>query len=280
MSSSRPRPQASPFATLERTFAILTTEPRPLAIDGTGIPGLPDRPIPLDELRARLLHPSTPYATRDAALEVLIERARAQGGGWTVGLAGVLLPGLRRAVAPLAVACPGKEADLEAESLAGLLAALDRFPAGRRRPAGFLCGQAFDAAKRLLRAELAERARPGHDPVSAEPPKPFGHPDFVLARAVAEGVICGDDAELIGATRLEEMTLADAAAAAGLAYKAAERRRHRAETSLVAWIRDGFVAERPVPAGSKGAGRPRQGHRLDQRPGLRPQSEPSSTPRR
>ena len=120
MPSSRPRPQAFPFATLERTFAILTTEPRPLALDGTGIPGLPDRPIPLDELRARLLHPSTPYATRDAALEVLIERARAQGGGWTVGLAGVLLPGLRRAVAPLAVACPGKEADLEAESLAGL----------------------------------------------------------------------------------------------------------------------------------------------------------------
>lgn len=280
MSSPRPHLEASPFATLERTFTLLTTEPRPLALDGTGIAGLPNRPIPLDELRARLLHPSTPYATRDAALDVLIGRARAEGGAWSVGLAGVLLPGLRRAVAPLAAACPGKEADLEAEMLAGLLAALDRFGPGRSRPAGRLCGQAFDAAKRLLRAELAERSRPGHDAVSAEPPKPYGHPDFVLARAVAEGAVCADDAELIGATRLGEMSLADAAASWGLSYKAAERRRHRAETALVAWIRDGFVAEGAVPAGSKGAGRPRQGRRPDQRPGLRPRSEPPTTPRR
>lgn len=280
MFSPRTHPEASPFATLERAFVLLTTEPRPLAFDGTGVVGLPDRLIPLDELRARLLHPSTRYATRDAALDALVERARAQGGAWTVGLAGVLLPGLRRAVTPLAAACPGKEADLEAEMLAGLLTALDRFPPGRPRPAGRLCGQAFDAAKRLLRAELTERARPGHDAGSAEPPKPYGHPDFVLAKAVAEGAVCADDAELIGATRLGEMSLADAAASWGLSYKAAERRRHRAETALVAWIRGGFVAEGAVPAGSKGAGRPRQGHRPDQRPGLRPQSEPPTTPRR
>jgi hypothetical protein len=278
--TTRTHAEASPFATLERAFATLTTEPRPLALDGTGIPGLPPRSIPLDELRARLLHPSARYATRDAALEVLIGRAHAERGAWIVGLAGVLLPGLRRAITPLVAACPGKEADLQAETLTGLLVAVDRCSPGRARPAGFLCGRAFDAAKRLLRAELAERARPGHDPVSAEPPKPFGHPDFVLARAVAEGAVCADDAELIGATRLGEMSLADAAVSWGLTYKAAERRRHRAETALVAWIHDGFVAEGAVPAGSKGAGRPRQGHRPDQRPGFRPPTEPPTTPRR
>jgi len=286
MSDPRPRPPAcsprevSPFATLERAFATLTAEPRPLALDGTGIAGLPERPIPLDELRARLLHPSTRYATRDAVLGVLIGRARAERGAWTVGLAGVLLPGLRRAITPLVAACPGKAADLEAEMLAGLLVAVERCAPGRPRPAGFLCGRGFDAAKRLLRAELAERARPGHDPVSAEPPKPFGHPDFVLARAVVAGAIRADDAELIGATRLGEMTLADAAVAWGLSYQAAERRRHRAETALVAFVVDGFVAETAVPAGSKGAGRPRQGHRPDQRPGFRPPTEPPTNPRR
>jgi len=66
------------------------------------------------------------------------------------------------------------------------------------------------------------------------------------------------------------MTLAEAARAWDLAYKAAERRRQRAEVALVAWIsegfRPGFVADRHVPAGSKGAGRPRQGRRPQQRP--------------
>ena len=71
------RSVASPFATLERAFALLSTGPRPLALDGTGIEGLPDRPIPLVELRPRLLHPSVPHATRDAALGVLIRRAQA-----------------------------------------------------------------------------------------------------------------------------------------------------------------------------------------------------------
>ncbi len=270
---SRRRPaEPSPFAALERAFTVLSAEPRPLAVDGASVAGLPARAIPLGELKARLLHPSTPYVTRDAALGVLIARAKAEGGAWTVGLAGVLLPGMRRAIEPLVEACPAKQADLEAEMLVGFLAALARCAPGRPRPAGFLCGRAYDAAKQLVRAELAERARPAHRPISAEPPKPWGHPDFVLARAVAQEVICADDAELIGATRLGEMTLAEAARAWGLAYKTAERRRQRAEVALVAWISQGFcpgfVADRGVPAGSKGAGRPRQGRRPQQRPGV------------
>ena len=268
--SRRSCPDASPFATLESAFALLSTEPRPLALDGAGIEGLPDRPIPLTELRARLLHPSLPYASRDAAVEVLIARARAEGGAWTLGLAGVLLPGMRRALVPLVTACRGKQADLEAEMLAGLLAALVDCEPGRPRAAAFLCGRAYDTARRLARSELAERAGVGRDPVSAEPPQPFGHPDFVLAQAVKEGVLSADDAELIGATRLGEMTLAQAAARRGLTYGAAERRRHRAEAALVAWIRSGFVGKGASPGGSKGAGRPRQGHRSDRAAGISP----------
>ena len=272
MPSLRRPSEPSPFAALERAFATLTTESRPLALDGASVAGLPARAVPLDELKARLLHPSTPYATRDAALGVLIGRAKAEGRAWTVGLAGVLLPGMRRALEPLVEACPAKQADLEAQMLVGLLAALARCAPERPRPAGFLCGRAYDAAKQLVRSELAERARPAHRPISAEPPKPWGHPDFVLARAVVQGVICADDAELIGATRLGEMTLVEAARAWGLAYKAAERRRQRAEVALVAWISQGYVSgiavdatfrrsgdRRSIRDGRRG-GRPRQGH--------------------
>ena len=58
---------------------------------------------------------------------------------------------------------------------------------------------------------MAERAGPGTDPVSAAPPRPWGHPDLVLAKAVRAGVIGAADAELIGATRLGDVDLADAA---------------------------------------------------------------------
>ena len=272
MSPLRRPSELSPFATLERAFAVLTAGPRPLALDGAEVAGLPARAVPVGELKARLLHPSTPYATRDAAIGVLITRAKAEGGAWTVGLAGVLLPGMRRALEPLVEACPAKQADLEAQMLVGLLAALAHCAPARPRPAGFLCGRAYDAAKQLVRAELAERARPARRAISAEPPKPWGHPDFVLARAVAQGVLCADDAELIGATRLGEMTLAEAARSWGLAYKAAERRRQRAEAALVAWISQGYVSgiavdatfrrsgdRRSIRDGRRG-GRPRQGH--------------------
>jgi hypothetical protein len=42
-----------------------------------------------------------------------------------------------------------------------------------------------------------------------------GHPDLALARAVADGVLSLAEAALIGSTRLEALTIADAAQARG-----------------------------------------------------------------
>jgi DNA-directed RNA polymerase specialized sigma24 family protein len=261
----------SPFSVIDDAFRLLGCEPTPLAIDGATIGHrLPARPIPLPELRSRLLHPTCGYPTRDAVLNLLIRQAQTDRGPWTVGLAGMLLPGLRAAAAPLVRACPGKADDIEAEMLAGLIVAIGRVDPPRPRPASYLIWQARHAAERLVRAELAERGRPGHQAVSAEPPQPFGHPDLVLARAVAAGVLSGDDAELIGATRLGELSLADAAEACGCSYTAARLRRRRAETALVAWLADcdGFEPNRGVRPGSSGVGRPRQGRSLNRRPEL------------
>ncbi|HUD17965.1 MAG TPA: hypothetical protein VMQ59_11910, partial [Acidimicrobiales bacterium] len=58
----------SPFDTLEKTFRLLVTGPRPLALEGEAVVGLPQRLIPLDELKAILLHPSTSYQVRDDTL--------------------------------------------------------------------------------------------------------------------------------------------------------------------------------------------------------------------
>lgn len=262
----------SPFDTLERTFDLLVRPPRPLALDGTGIVGLPDRAVPLGELKGRLLHPSTPFGLRDAIVGHLVGLAQAEGGRWSVGLAGVLLPGLRRAVWPLTQACPGKADDIEAETLAAFLAAVAKATPGRARLASRLCWLARIGAQRLLRAELAERAGPGTDPVSAAPPRPWGHPDFVLARAVSVGVITSADAQLIGATRLDGESVAEVAAELGLEYEACRIRRGRAEVKLRDHLKSDwylpfdFVGKRPETPCSSSRGRPRHDRPTDRRP--------------
>ena len=270
----------SPFDTLERTFTLLVTGPNPFALDGRGVPGLPGRPVPLGELKARLLHPSTRFEARDAIVDELVARSQADGGRWTIALAGVLLPGLRRAVWPLVQACPSKADDIEAEALAALLAAVARCQPGRPRLASRLCWLARIGATRPLRAELAEQARPGSEPVSAAPPRPWGHPDLVLVSSVRAGVICAADAELISATRIGDTDLAEAAERLGLGYWACHKRRLRAESALVEWVTGddylpfGFVQKKAETPCSISGGRPRQGRPTDRQSGKRRPSPP------
>lgn len=271
-------PTQSPFDALEKTFGLLSAGPHPLSLDGRQIPGLPDREIPLLELRAMLLHPSMPFAVRDVALGALVARAQAEGGRWSVGVAGVLLPGLRRAVFPLFEARPAKGAEIESEALVTFLRALSRCKPGRARVAAWLCWRTRTGAARLLRQELAERAGPGTMPVSAAPPRPWRHPDFVLAKVVAAGAIEADDAELIAATRLEHEDLAHAAERLGISYKACHARRARAEAALAAYLKSDWyspldiVERRPVTPCSSRRGRPRSGTGVGERAGQRPTS--------
>ncbi|MHB8452537.1 MAG: hypothetical protein ACYDAQ_19095 [Mycobacteriales bacterium] len=261
MSHRRLNP-ASPFDALEASFRALTSPPAPLVLDGSAIPGLPARWMPLDEVRSRLLHPATAYPVRDGAIDTLLCEAQAHGGAALVGLAGVLLPGLRTAAWPLTQACPGKAADIEVEMLAGLVLAVRDARPGRARPAARLTWAARRAGEELVRSERVERARPVPLRAGAEPPRPAGHPDLVLAQAVAEGVLCAADAELIGGTRLGEYDLHTAALAAGVTYRAIRERRRRAEAAVLAWLRKiycpEFVANGGQNPGSSHRGRPRQ----------------------
>ncbi|MGH9104245.1 MAG: hypothetical protein ACRDZX_00090, partial [Acidimicrobiales bacterium] len=179
----------SPFDTLEDAFGVLCAEPEPLALEAGVVAGLPARPLPLTELRAVLLHPSTGYRVRNAAIAVLLDRARTEGGRWTVGLAGVLVFGLRRATSPLCDICPHKAADIEAEALAGLVEGIAKTDPRRNRLAARLIWLARNRAKGLVARELAEVGRPGRHPSSEVPARPYGHPDLVLVEAVEQGVI-------------------------------------------------------------------------------------------
>ncbi len=114
-----------PFDAADAAFRLLCAGPQPLALHASKVAaGLPGRPVPLDELRVLLLHPSTSARARNQVWAELVRRARAGDPAWVVGLTGIAMPGLRRAAGSLAAAYRGDRADLQAEVLTGFLAAL------------------------------------------------------------------------------------------------------------------------------------------------------------
>jgi hypothetical protein len=231
-----------PLDVAETTFRLLTTGPEPLSLDGAQLGhGLPARRIPLHELAAILMHPSCGYTASDTAWRHLITAARTAGPAWVVGAVGVALPGLRAAAKRLAHLHPG---DVQAELIIGFLAALHQIKLAPPQVAQRLCSAAFVAARRQLRASEPARVEvSGPAPGSAAPPALWQHPDFVLARAVRAGVITATEAALIGATRLEDVAVAEYAARVGKTAKAVYKARDRAEARLVAAITAGTLSD-------------------------------------
>jgi len=236
---------------LETAFDALVRGPRPIEVDGVALGhGLPARLVPLDELRAILLHPSLPYAARDAVWRELVRLARTAGPSWVVGAAGVALPGLRALAGELARGFHGDSHDLDAEMLSGFVVALRELDLSRGKIAARLSYAAYNAGRRLRRRLEDSPGRHGEFTGSLPPPAPWGHPDLVLGRAVGLGIITPLHADLIGRTRLEGVPLQQAAAELGLSYLAAWRRRDRAEQRLAQAIR-GAQLENLEPPASK-----------------------------
>jgi hypothetical protein len=239
-----------PLDVLDASFRLLAAGPQPLAVHASRLAaGLPDRPVPVDELRVLLLHPATSAHARNAVWADLVRRARAGGGdpAWTVALCGIALPGLRRAAAALTAGYRGDPADLQAEVLTGFLAelaALDLDHLEAVPLASRLCWAARRAGERLARADAGWNARrrdlAGHDTAPA-PAAAGGHPDFVLAAAVRHRILTPAQAELIGRSRLEGVPLRVIAAETGTSHTALCNRRKRAETALAAAIAAGLL---------------------------------------
>src|ERR1035438_3736168 len=153
----------SPLDSADASFRALTTGPQPLALHAASLAaGLPDRLVPLDELRALLLHPATGARARNKVWAELVRRARSGPAAWVVGLVGVAMPGLRRAAATLSASYRGDPADLQIEILTGFLAAmraldpdaLDRAPLASR-----LCWAAWRAGQALASRSSKKRTK-------------------------------------------------------------------------------------------------------------------------
>lgn len=219
-------------------FDWLVTGPAPLSIDGRFFPGLPARPVPLDELRALLLDSHLPMSAVDLVWTHLVGRSRDEGGAWTIACVGVALPALFAIAADLCAKYADDYRDIHAAVLTGFLAELATVNLARPWVMWRLRCAALRAGHVFVREALDRPTPSDGDFYSSEPAPPWGHPDFVLARAVAEGAITGDEAELIGSTRLEDYTLHAAAADTGVSVTALHRARARAEARLLAWLTD------------------------------------------
>lgn len=184
-----------------------------LTVDGRVIGhGFPSRLIRLDELKALLLHPSVSPGGTDAALAILVHRARTLGGDWRVALLGVLTPGIAARVGQAARGYPGDSEDLAAEVVAGVLAKAGRLHLGGKGLAACLLGGGLTRGRDLTRRERLRRAREAAvaaNPGSGADPADSllgGTPEAVLDLAAAMGAINRADARLIRRTRLEGVT--------------------------------------------------------------------------
>lgn len=241
------RHRPGPLDTADAAFRALVTGPAPLAVNPARLaPGLPDRMMPLGELRALLLHPATSAGARNKVWADLVRRARAGGPAWVIGLTGIAMPGLRRAAAAVSASYRGDPHDLEAEVLTGFLAALrgldlddlDKIPLASR-----LCWAAHRAGSAHAHADASWAARRRDlAGASAWPAMPWGHPDFVLAAAVRQHILTAGQAELIGRNRLEKIPLAQIARELGVSHSSLCHRRARAEALLATAIGQGRLS--------------------------------------
>lgn len=245
---SRYNRSSSPLDSVDFAFRALTEGPAPLAVDGRRISSrLPQRRIPLDELKRLLLHASASPTVKDAAWAHLVRSARHRGPSWVIGAVGVALPGLRRAAGRVARGYRGDTTDIDAEVLTGFLAALRTVDVTRPAIALRLCWAGYRAGVRLRYADAAFASQHTEPMASGAPPRPWGHPDLVLADAVAKNVITAGQAELIARTRLEDLALHDAARELHISYAAAKMRRLRVEWRLADAICCGEVGSPLFP---------------------------------
>jgi hypothetical protein len=225
-------------------------------------PAVLDGPVTLMALRELLLDEATSYGARDAILGELIERAQVRRGVWFIPPVGLLLPGLRPLEGKLAPPWwIDSVDDVQAELLAGLMAAMAAIEPRTERLASRLLTAAETHTRRIMRPDRMERRQRAltweqlNDAAAAEVSRqarrrPPGHPELLLAGAVAVGVLSRELAEVIAATYLDRTPAAVVAARYGMSVSALRGHRQRAVERLARWLRTD--ADRLVPLDEAG----------------------------
>jgi hypothetical protein len=226
------------LAAADRAFELLTCEPHPLSLDCRDLPGLPEADVALGELRGLLMRDETSRETRDAVWRRLVVHARGEPA-WRVAVVGMAMPGLRRMAGLLARGWHGDSSDRDSEMITGFLDRTADIDLNHTRIVGKLIDAAARAVKLAREREAAAETVRAPATWSIPPRQPFDHPDWVLARAVAAGVIGPEESQLISCTRLEAQALPTVADALGVSAAVAAAWRRRAELAVAEAIAGG-----------------------------------------
>ncbi|MBM0224867.1 hypothetical protein [Micromonospora sp. ATA51] len=240
--TTRTRTAGTALTTAEKAFQLLTCEPAPLVLDARPIPGLPDTTMPLDELRKLLLYGRYDSDTTDDVWRQLAHHARRRGPAWVVGAIGVALPALTHLAAKVSRGYARHADDVDSEVLAGFLHALRTADLAPPRLWLRLCWAAWRAGASVVKADDGEELPLDLPSGSRSPRMPYGHPDLLLGRAAAAGLITADAAELISATRFGDALIEHLAAEQGVTASVLRMRRRRAERVVAAAVTRGDLS--------------------------------------
>jgi DNA-directed RNA polymerase specialized sigma24 family protein len=247
----------SALSAAQTAFAALTYDPQPpLVLDCAAFAdpawGLPDGVSTLAVLRSWMLEHPREFDARDAIWRQVLQRARQEGpqaAAWVIGAVGLAMPALLSHARTLGAGFRGDHDDLDAEILAGFLAALrGDLDLARTAPYAKLTMAAWRAGRALRAAEDV------HIPVpqipetagSRAPRELSSHPDLMVMRAAALGLIEPQDAAAFIEVRLGNQRSETIAERLGITASALHHRLARAAEVLADALHDGLLSG-PVP---------------------------------
>jgi hypothetical protein len=155
----------------------------------------------------------------------------------------VALPTLTNLAAKISRGHARHADDIDSEVLAGFLHALRTADLAPPRLWLRLCWAAWRAGAAVVKADNGEELSTDLPSGSRTPRMPYGHPDLLLGRAAAAGLITADAAELISATRFGDALIEQLATEKGVTASVLRMRRRRAERVVAAAITRGDVSE-------------------------------------
>lgn len=225
---------------VERRFVKLSGPPAPVTLDGccVGVE-LPQRLIPLDELRIIMLKRKTSWHTKAAVWAELVRRAQDRGEPWVTAAMGMAMPMLKKIAGNAARGFHGDIADFDSEIVEGFLYALNTVDA---RAPNLYTSLRFMAQRYATEARISEDRILGqtteYDEASAAVYRPsvVGHPDLVLACAVRDHGLSEDEAGLIARAHLDGEGQASLAEQCGISPYLLRQQLARAQDRLVRFL--------------------------------------------
>jgi hypothetical protein len=236
----------SPLDTLKTTLGQMLEMSETFTIRLPPIPvGPVNRVMDLEQISSTLSDRATNPILREMVWGQIVRKAHRGEAGWTIVAGALARVKLAHKAGLLAVNFDGDRGEDEADLIEAFIAAVRDLDVMNPRwhDLGAQCAwRAYQVVRQERRREAA--TAPVCLPLNTEscaPAPKAAHPDILLARAVRAGVLSSKEAEYIGRSYLEDTSVEEILAWAGISRAWFFECRAKAEARLVAAIRGGVI---------------------------------------